>query len=177
MKYCRYCGEKLFDEDKFCPSCGSKVEESVQEKVEEVVIPAEPVEIICPICGSKAENGEINCSVCGALLKKPIYNKVQTNNVSSGKKTNSLAVAGFVISIFSMLVYTVNVFGSICAIAGIIFSVTGMSKAKREGGPKALAIVGLCIGCAALFFSIVWLIFGEMITEQLKQMMNDLSSF
>ncbi len=39
--YCRFCGNKLSDEDKKCPSCGKEVEELVEVKEEKIKIEEE----------------------------------------------------------------------------------------------------------------------------------------
>ena len=31
MKYCRFCGQELEDENKFCPACGNSTDENAQE--------------------------------------------------------------------------------------------------------------------------------------------------
>ncbi len=44
---CGNCGTALYEDEKFCPGCGT------------------PVEVVCPSCGNKIFNGERYCPYCG----------------------------------------------------------------------------------------------------------------
>ena len=62
------------------------------------------------------------------------------------KKTNGMAITGFVLSFF-------------CGILGIVFSAIGLSqtgKNPNQGG-RGLAIAGLIISIVSLVISFIWL--------------------
>ena len=50
MRFCKECGAPMYDEDKFCHLCGTKVSE----------------EYVCPYCGAPCEliDGVIKCTEC-----------------------------------------------------------------------------------------------------------------
>ena len=82
-KFCKYCGSELNDETKFCPKCGAKIEEIIENND-----PIKPV-----------ENG---------LNNNPVNNN-QTNenkrdDVTGETKTNPAAVASLVCSLVGLII-------------------------------------------------------------------------
>ena len=61
------------------------------------------------------------------------------------RKTNGMAIAGFVLSFF-------------CGILGLIFSAVGLSQIGKTGeGGKGLAIAGLVISILSILFAfVIW---------------------
>lgn len=55
--YCEKCGKQLNDNDKFCISCGTKVEEDIQTD-----------HICCPNCGSVLNDDDQFCTSCGSKI-------------------------------------------------------------------------------------------------------------
>ena len=55
--YCEKCGKQLNDNDKFCISCGTKVEEDIQAD-----------HICCPNCGSILNDDDQFCTSCGSKI-------------------------------------------------------------------------------------------------------------
>lgn len=61
------------------------------------------------------------------------------------KKTNGMAITGFVLSFF-------------CGVLGIVFSAIGLSQTGKDPnqGGRGLAIAGLIISIVSLVISFVW---------------------
>ena len=103
--------------------------------------------MFCKNCGQQVEDNVESCPNCGAKVKEDTFaqntqtytNQNQPMQQPVQKGTNGFAIAGFILSFFGGLL-------------GLIFSIIGLVKAKKEGSPKGLAIAGLVI-------SIVWLVF------------------
>lgn len=51
VKPCPKCGEKLDEETRFCPHCGTDVG------------------LCCPACGKKVKSGDMYCRACGSKLE------------------------------------------------------------------------------------------------------------
>ena len=71
----------------------------------------------------------------------------ENNNQQS---SNGLAVAGFVVSLCSLLIN----FGGIVGLVGTILSAVGLSKVKTTGKGKGMAIAGLIIGIISIVYGI-----------------------
>ena len=76
------------------------------------------------------------------------------------KKTNSFAIAGFVISIVSSALCC-----GIFNILGLIFSIIGLTKSKElDNEGKGLAIAGIVISIVVMLGVLLWiLLFGGMV--------------
>ena len=108
----------------------------------------------CKKCGRKIDENDIFCQYCGTQL---IEETPEGELVVSTNKTNSLAIAGFVVSLVSF----VFSFWGVTAIVAIILSSVALSQIKKtnEGG-KGLALAGLIIGIVSVivgFFSLIFL--------------------
>ncbi len=64
--------------------------------------------------------------------------------------SNSLAVAGFVVSIVSLFINLAGIVGLVAT----ILSAIGLSKVKETGKGKGLAIAGLIIGIIGIVYGI-----------------------
>lgn len=75
MKKCPNCNKEYDDNKLFCESCGTKLTEVVEVKVEEAITeekPSESGEIVCPKCHSKNKEGSKFCETCGTDLTKKV---------------------------------------------------------------------------------------------------------
>ena len=106
---------------------------------------------LCPNCGTPTENSPI---------RKP------ERNVGTGKK-RPCAVIGFVLSLISLVTTIILVtMGMICggflgetlftvsSLAGLVFSIFGLSEAKKneDGVARGLAITGIVFASVAIFY-------------------------
>lgn len=71
-------------------------------------------------------------------------------NNSTQTSTNGLAIAGFVVSLCSLIIN----FGGIVGLVGTILSGVGLSQVKTKGKGKGLAIAGLIIGIISIVYGI-----------------------
>lgn len=71
-------------------------------------------------------------------------------NENVKKSSNPLAVAGFVVSMCSLLINL----GGIVGLVGTILSAVGLSKVKTTGKGKGLAIAGLIVGIIGIVYGI-----------------------
>lgn len=76
------------------------------------------------------------------------------NANNNSKSTNGLALAGFIVSLCSLLIN----FGGIVGLVGTILSAVGLSKVKTKGTGKGFAITGLVIGIISVFYGIYTII-------------------
>ena len=72
----------------------------------------------CSNCGTEIDDGVNICSNCGNTINKP-----QNNN--DKEQTNGLAIAGFVLSLVSLVCC------GFTSIVGIIFSIIGLTQSKN----------------------------------------------
>lgn len=80
----------------------------------------------CPNCGKQLDDNAVLCPQCGTTFQ----NGNQTTYVE--KKSNGMAVAGFILSFFF-------------ALLGLIFSIIGLKKSKETNSGKGLSIAGIII--------------------------------
>ena len=110
----------------------------------------------CGNCGSRLEDNK--CPKCDV---KKTTKKEEVEVVSTGK-TNGLSIAGFVLSLTSLLL-------SPLAILGLIFSIIGLvqiNKNNEEG--KGFAVAGIIVSAVILFFVLMFLLiilFAAMISS------------
>ena len=94
----------------------------------------------CKKCGAQIDDDAYVCVHCGALVKEMPQETAFAQNgaVQTGKKTNGMAIAGFVCSFFF-------------ALLGLIFSIIGMKQCKERGDN------GYGLAKAGMIISIVWM--------------------
>lgn len=94
----------------------------------------------CKKCGAQIDDDAYVCVHCGALVKEMPQETAFAQNgaVQTGKKTNGMAIAGFVCSFFF-------------ALLGLIFSIIGMQQCKERGDN------GYGLAKAGMIISIVWM--------------------
>lgn len=111
----------------------------------------------CINCGSEIQDGARACVNCGTLVDggvvtpTPATTTVNVNAVQQPQQSNGMAVAGFVISLVSV-VFCCGSFNWL----GLIFSIVGLVKSKSVGGKgKGLAIAGIIISAIVMVLSII----------------------
>ena len=67
MYYCTYCGEKLNDGSRFCHSCGSPVNQNINNETSSIVYAGKIIK--CPNCGELLNSFVVNCPSCGYELR------------------------------------------------------------------------------------------------------------
>lgn len=72
----------------------------------------------------------------------------ETNSVETS--TNGFAIAGFVVSLCSLLIN----FGGLVGLTGTILSAVGLAQVKQKNSGKGLAIAGLIIGIFSIIYGI-----------------------
>ena len=87
----------------------------------------------CKNCGKEINDNAYVCPNCGVKTESAL-----ADNSSAAKKTNVLAIVGFVLSFF-------------IPIAGLICSILGMKKASEFGGKgHGLALAGVIISAVSM---------------------------
>ena len=116
---------------KFCTNCGTKLDDGVK---------------FCTSCGKATESDTISNN------NQPVNNTTNvTVNNGGEKKTNGLAIAGFVMSIVSVFLCC-----GILNVPGLILSIVGLVKAKDYNGDgKGLAIAGIIISAIVIVIGII----------------------
>lgn len=94
----------------------------------------------CKKCGAQIDDDAYVCIHCGTLVKELPQETAFAQNgaAQTGKKTNGMAIAGFVCSFFF-------------ALLGLIFSIIGMQQCKERGDN------GYGLAKAGMIISIVWM--------------------
>lgn len=94
----------------------------------------------CKKCGAQIDDDAYVCVHCGALVKEMPQETAFAQNgaAQTEKKTNGMAIAGFVCSFFF-------------ALLGLIFSIIGMKQCKERGDN------GYGLAKAGMIISIVWM--------------------
>lgn len=130
----------------------------------------------CKSCGEKLEKDSKFCQNCGAPIPEAVEEVVTAEVVSNTQEApkaapatskpqkNGLAIAGFIVSLCSILCC-----GSI-AVPGIVLSIIGLVKSKSmNGAGKGMAIGGIVIGSIMLvvliFLYIIY--FAAIIAEEI----------
>lgn len=82
----------------------------------------------------------------------------QQQNTGPSKRSNGLAVAGFVLALLGALtsfIPFVNIFGGFLAFLGLIFGIIGLVKSRSSGTGKGLSIAAIVLAVAAFVISVV----------------------
>lgn len=93
MKNCKFCGNKINENDKFCSQCGAKVED---EFIDPALEESSKV-IICDICGEENRLDSEECEYCGAgftgkekVIKKKSSQKINKTREDRLERTHEL---------------------------------------------------------------------------------------
>lgn len=119
---------------KFCISCGSELPEGA---------------VTCPNCGAQQNVG-------GQVQQPQQQSQVVVNNQQPQGKSNGIGIAGFIISLVSLILCC----GS-ASIISLILSIVGAVKAKDcNGNGKGLSIAGIIISIVGIIaFILVFFIY------------------
>ena len=178
MKFCRYCGNKLNDDDRFCTACGGKCEDNSEVKVETVNATIEESPYVeCKICGARVDRGEYSCPVCGA----PLSNNTKNTNTNSGynnyrpasNEKSKMATAGMILGIIGACLISL-----LLSVLGLIFGIIGLTQVNSgKGANKGQALAGIILGAVGIVLYILFQIFvapalEEYLQQLLEQMQN-----
>lgn len=75
---------------------------------------------------------------------------MEENNEVKEASSNGLALAGFIVSLCSLIIN----FGGLVGLVGTVLSGVGLSKVKSTGKGKGFAIAGLIIGIISIIYGI-----------------------
>lgn len=118
--------------------------------------------MFCKNCGKQIDDNSVVCPYCGAETKsqataqqpqyqqpqyqQPQYQQPQYQQQYSEKRSNSYAIAGFVLAFFF-------------ALLGLIFSIIGLRKVDECGGSgKGLAIAGIVLSILSMIGAFIIMI-------------------
>jgi len=142
--FCPGCGNKLEENAKFCASCGRKIEDNVNEQT-----------VVEKKTQTAATSNNVN------------------NEVNNTKESNGFAIAGFVISLVSMILCC----GTISWLS-LIFSIIGVVNANKENDKgKGLAIAGIIISALSILILIILYILGLTTSFMDKVETNGIGTF
>ena len=129
--FCSNCGKEILNDDKFCMNCGK----SINEKENQIQI-------------EQSKNNETITQI-----QQPDNNVVTQNN-NQTKYTNGFGIAGFVISLVSLLICC----GSFSWLS-LIFSIIGLVNANKNNGEgKGLSIAGIIISAIVVVLVIAFIV-------------------
>ena len=107
----------------------------------------------CRSCGAELVDEAVVCPKCG----------VAVGEVQEPLKKNSMAVAGFVLSIIALVI---NLY-AIPAILGLVMSIIGLIQINKGGYKgKKLAIAGLIMSIIALVWDVAYYVYFAPILDQ-----------
>lgn len=115
--------------------------------------------MFCKNCGKEIDDNAYVCPHCGVKVASG-----QEVGTSAPKKVNGFGVAGFVVSLVSLIsglfFYT--------SIVGLILSIIGMRFKNRYTSCNGLAIAGLVLGILSLviWVIIIGIVFGTSLIER-----------
>ncbi len=148
--YCKKCGGKLSEKDKFCPYCGEKTDSvSDNDKAYSVYNEAFKGESVPP---ETVSNGYNNPSYHGGNSYNNNCNNLGNQSYPSAcqKSPNGFGIAGFVASVLSLWLGFLFVIPCFVALG---LSITGMAKMKNSSSCNGLAIAGLVI---SIITTVIW---------------------
>ena len=163
MKYCANCGIAIEDEVRFCPGCGKKQDEAPET-------PADPQKNVStqPKESANESSGEQPPipPTYASPIQQPPYTppspppsappagnpgywqgggSVQHSYIQPKQKSNGLAIAGFVVSLCTILFLAVPFIGLIMSLIALGLSIAGMVVANRNEGAVGMAVAGLVL--------------------------------
>ena len=125
---------------KFCTSCGKEIEDSAN---------------VCSNCGTPVDGGAVTNTV---TVQQPV----------ATEKGNGIAVAGFVLSLISLLCC------GFLSVLGLIFSIIGLVNAPKVGGKgKGLSIAGIIMSSIAIIILILYFAFMPSFTNTINDIINN----
>lgn len=104
--------------------------------------------MFCKNCGKEIDDNAVVCPNCGVATEKMQENAAAATNTEA-KKTNVMAIIGFVLSLVSGVFSNIPTVGSYIAglawVAALVLCILGIKKAKEGYNLKGLAVAGLVL--------------------------------
>ena len=165
--HCVHCGAPLPEGAKFCTSCGKAVDSVIQspEQEPDLTAPSPCIEHADETSSEqhassdnfseayKAANNQLPNS-----YSNPAYSSQATSSsaTSVSQSSNVLAIAGFVCS---LILIPLGI-GTLCAVAGLILSIMGLSSSKKlpDNKGRGLAVAGIVISAVRIVILFILLI-------------------
>ncbi len=135
--YCRNCGKQIDDNAVVCPECGAKTGVPEQRPA------AETPRAYCKNCGKEVDPKAVVCPHCG----------VQINAQKEKKPVNSLGIAGFIVSLVSVIAGSTFV----VPLVGLILSAIGVAQREKYSS-SGFATAGLIISIVTLVFWVLMIV-------------------
>ena len=90
-KICLNCGAILEDALEFCRLCGTKVENTLEQRVSpeanQEVQKNDSTDVLCPSCGDEVEDSATFCSKCGSLIHQEAEDTETTDSENEEETT------------------------------------------------------------------------------------------
>ena len=120
----------------------------------------------CKHCGAELSDEAAVCSKCGCSVASE-YGEVQ-----EPLKKNKLAIAGFVLSLVSLVL---NLY-AIPAVIGLVLSIVGLVQIKKGGyNNKGLAVAGIIISAVAIVWDVLYYaVIGPVIGQLFEELFNSI---
>ena len=102
----------------------------------------------CISCGSELPEGAVACPNCGATqnVTPQVQPQVVVNNVQPQVKTNGIGLAGFIVSLVSLLMCCGGL-----SVVSLVLSIVGLIKSKDyNGNGKGFSIAGIIISVVGI---------------------------
>ena len=110
--------------------------------------------MFCKTCGKEINDNAVICPHCGCATSEQT---TAASEINTEKKFNGLALAGFIVSLASLLI---NLWG-IVGLTGMILSIVGLTQINKNGHKgKGLAITGIVVGAIGVVYAIYVIIVG-----------------
>lgn len=142
MKTCKFCGQEIKNEDKFCSFCGAAVEDAVDSTPQEQGQGVNPPESVANQTQPEVAqpDGQVTAQPEQTL---PTTSSQPTNEQPPVKrKFSGMGIAGFVVSLVGLFFAAI-----VCGTIGIILSSAAFGETKQGAKRgRGLAIAGLVVG-------------------------------
>ena len=165
--HCVHCGSQLPEGAKFCTSCGRAVAPVIQSPEQEPDTVSQFVDgEHSDEASSQQHTSSDNFSDAYKAANNQLPNSYSNPNYSSQVKSSSassasqtsnvLAIVGFVCS---LILIPVGI-GSLCAVAGLVLSIMGLSSSRKlpENKGHGLAVAGVVISAVRIVIIFIALI-------------------
>lgn len=103
--------------------------------------------MFCKNCGSQINDEAVVCPHCGVATEK-MAAAANAQSATAGGETNVLAIVGFILSFFSLII------GLVCSIIGY----KQASDPKYNGNGKGLALAGIIISSVSMAIVLITVI-------------------
>ena len=141
--YCRNCGSKLGNNDKFCQYCGTKVDLIEEDDTDEIVVNDVDSDTDIFFGEEKIASNDVK-----RVNRDHIVVNVNSNsNANRQKENNGMAIAGLILAF-------------IVPIVGLILSIIAYENAKKTGQPNRIALAGIIVAICSIVLSVVADIFA-----------------